>query len=53
MTDVLSPLIKKFLPFAQKRMGFDNPPKLFLKNDSEMPVTHWAKLHTMTRLICL
>ena len=35
MTDVLSPLIKKFLPFAQKRMGFDNPPKLFLKNDSE------------------
>ena len=35
MTDVLSPLIKKFLPFAQKRMGFNDPPKLFLKNDSE------------------
>ena len=35
MTDVLSPLIKKFLPFAQKRMGFSKPPKLFLKNDSE------------------
>ena len=29
------PLIKKFMPFAQKRMGFKKAPKLFLKNDSE------------------
>lgn len=33
MIDTLLPLIKKFLPFAQKRMGFNKPPRLFLKND--------------------
>jgi len=33
MIDILSPLIKKFLPFAQERMGFKNPPKLFLRGD--------------------
>ena len=33
MIDTLSPLIKKFLPFAQERMGFDKPPRLFLKGD--------------------
>ena len=32
--DVLMPLIKQFMPFAQKQMGFDRPPKLFLKGDS-------------------
>ena len=26
--------IRKFFPFAQKRMGFDRPPKLFLKQDT-------------------
>jgi hypothetical protein len=35
MTNTLEPLIKKFLPFAQKRMGFNNPPKLFLKGDEK------------------
>ena len=35
MIDTLMPLIKKFMPFAQKRMGFKKAPKLFLKNDSE------------------
>ena len=35
MIDILKPLINKFLPFAQKRMGFNEPPKLFLKNDSK------------------
>jgi hypothetical protein len=34
MIETLSPLIKKFLPFAQEQMGFDKPPKLFLKGDS-------------------
>jgi len=33
--DALKPLIKQFLPFAQERMGFDRPPKLFLKQDSQ------------------
>ena len=35
MIDILSPLIKKFMPFAKERMGFKNPPKLFLRNDSK------------------
>ena len=35
MIDILKPLISKFLPFAQERMGFDKPPRLFLKNDSK------------------
>jgi len=35
MTNVLQPLIKKFMPFAQKRMGFNEPPKLFLKGDKK------------------
>ena len=35
MIDMLSPLIKKFLPFAQERMGFDKPPRLFLKGDAD------------------
>ena len=35
MIDTLKPLIKQFLPFAQERMGFQNPPRLFLRQDSE------------------
>ena len=35
MIDILSPLIKKFLPFAKQRMGFNDPPRLFLKNDEQ------------------
>lgn len=34
MVDVLKSLIKQFMPFAQKQMGFDRVPRLFLKNDS-------------------
>ena len=34
MLDILEPLIKKFMPFAQKEMGFERPPKLFLRQDS-------------------
>ena len=35
MIDILNPLIKKFMPFARKRMGFSSPPKLFLKSDDK------------------
>ena len=35
MIDVLSPLVKQFMPFAQKRFGFTKPPKMFLKQDEE------------------
>ena len=35
MFKVISPMVKQFLPFAQKRMGFKNPPKLFLRRDDE------------------
>jgi len=33
MIDILQPLIKQFMPYAQKKMGFKSPPKLFLQND--------------------
>ena len=35
MIDILKPLIKQFLPFAQEKMGFDRPPKLFLQNSKQ------------------
>ena len=35
MIDIITPMIKQFLPFAQERMGFDKPPRLFLKGDSK------------------
>ena len=35
MIDILKPLIKQFLPFAQERMRFERPPKLFLRGDSK------------------
>ena len=35
MIDVLKPLIKKFLPFAKEKIGFEHPPKLFLRGDSK------------------
>ena len=34
MVNILKSLIKQFMPFAQQQMGFDRPPRLFLKNDS-------------------
>ena len=33
MIDIISPMIKQFLPFAQERMKFNEPPRLFLKGD--------------------
>ena len=35
MSDVLKSLIKQFMPFAQKQIGFEKPPRLFLKQDPE------------------
>jgi len=35
MIDILKPLIKQFMPFAQKEMGFNRPPKLFLRQDEQ------------------
>jgi len=35
MHNILKPLIKQFMPFAQERMGFDMPPRLFLRQDAE------------------
>jgi hypothetical protein len=34
MIDILSPLVKQFLPFAKERMGFERPPRLFLRKDA-------------------
>ena len=33
MIDTLKPLIKQFIPFAQEKMGFQKPPRLFLRKD--------------------
>jgi hypothetical protein len=35
MIDTLMPLIKQFMPYAQNKMGFKDPPRLFLRGDSD------------------
>ena len=35
MSDILKSLIKQFMPFAQKQIGFEMPPRLFLKHDEK------------------
>ena len=35
MIDTLKPLIKKFMPYAQEKMGFKKPPRLFLRQDDD------------------
>ena len=35
MIDILKPLIKQFMPFAQQEMGFSRPPRLFLRQDAQ------------------
>lgn len=35
MENALQKLINQFMPFAQKHIGFEHPPKLFLKQDQE------------------
>ncbi len=34
MNDILKDLIKQFMPFAQKQIGFERPPRLFLRHDA-------------------
>jgi hypothetical protein len=34
MIDTIESLVKDFMPFAQEKMGFKNPPRLFLKKDA-------------------
>ena len=35
MDDILRDLIKQFIPFAQKHIGFEKPPRLFLRRDED------------------
>jgi len=35
MKDILQPVVRKFLPFAKKRMGFDDAPSIYLRTDTE------------------
>ena len=35
MIDVIRPLIKQFMPFAQERMGFKEPPRMFVRRDTQ------------------
>jgi len=35
MIDILKSLIRQFVPFAQERIGFAEPPRLFLRQDTE------------------
>jgi hypothetical protein len=35
MNNILMQLINQFMPFAQKHIGFNEPPKLFLKQDEK------------------
>jgi len=35
MIDIIKPLIKQFMPFAQERMGFQDPPRLFVRRDEQ------------------
>ena len=35
MKDVLQPLVNKFIPYARKRMGFNKPARVFLRDDPE------------------
>ena len=35
MIDTLMPMIKQFLPFAQQKMGFKEPPRLFVREDAQ------------------
>ena len=35
MKDILQPVVRKFLPYAKKRMGFDDAPSIYLRTDSK------------------
>ena len=48
MNNVLMSLINQFMPFAQEKIGFDDPPRLFLKNDKEN-ATSWSIILSMSK----
>ena len=33
MKDILQPVVRKFLPYAKERMGFDDAPNIYLRTD--------------------
>ena len=35
MHDLLKTLIKQFMPYAKEKIGFEHPPKLFLRQDAK------------------
>ncbi len=35
MKDILQPVVRKFLPYAKERMGFDDAPSIYLRTDPE------------------
>ena len=35
MNDILKKLIQQFMPFAQSQIGYEKPPRLFLRTDVE------------------
>ena len=43
MYTILSKLVKNFMPFAQERMGFKRPPRMFLKKDSKNAINPLGK----------
>ena len=43
MIDILKPLIKQFMPYAQEKMGFSRPPRLFLRSDKQNAVNPLGK----------
>ena len=56
MIDVIKPLIKQFLPFAQERMGFEKPPRLFVRRDeqnAQNPLGKTAYYDPSTRSVTL
>lgn len=43
MYTILSKLVKSFMPFAQERMGFKHPPRMFLKKDPDNAINPLGK----------
>ena len=35
MHDILRTLIKQFMPYAKEKIGFERPPRLFLRQDDK------------------
>jgi hypothetical protein len=35
MKDILQPVVRKFLPYAKDKMGFDDAPSIYLRTDPE------------------